>query len=111
MKLNNNFNDENSHKVELIAISPIAYTLLREGEILRVELKAAKKNEYREKIGPAVEYNLVMKGVTKIGMIPINFITKNPELSKIFKCRVLKIDQKKNIIEVTLNPRNQHKSL
>jgi hypothetical protein len=105
MKLDNYLNDENNQKVELIAISPIAYSLLREGEILRVELKAAKKNEYREKIGPAVEYYLVMKGVTKIGMIPTNFITRNPELSKVRKCQVLKFDQKKNIIEVTLNPR------
>jgi hypothetical protein len=106
MKLNNNLKEKISQKVELIAISPIAYSLLREGEILRVELKAAKKNEYREKIGPAVEYHLVMKGVTKIGMIPTNFITKNPELFRVRKCQVLKFDQKKDIIQVTLIPRN-----
>ena len=103
MKLNNVLKDENSQTVELIAISPIAYSLLREGETLRVEFKAAKKNEYREKIGPAVEYHLVMKGVTKIGMIPTNFIKKYPELFRMRKCRVLKIDQKKNIIEVIIN--------
>lgn len=94
--------NDNNQMIELIAISPIAYSLLREGETLRVELKAAKKNEYREKIGPAIEYHLVMKGVTKIGMIPTSFITKNPHLSKIRKCSILKIDQKKNIIEVII---------
>lgn len=101
-KLDDNFKDPNMQIIELIAISPIAYSLLKEGEILRIELKEPKKNEYREKIGPAIRYHLVMKGITKIGMIPTAFLTKNPTATTLRKCRVLKINKDKNIIAVAV---------
>ena len=88
--------------VRLMAISPIAYTLVKEGETLRVDYKPAKKNEFREKIGPAVTYYLVMKGSTKIGMIPNNYIKENPDMNEIKKCKVLKINKPDNIIEVMI---------
>ncbi len=88
--------------VRLMAISPIAYTLIKEGETLRVDYKPAKKNEYREKIGPAVTYYLVMKGSAKIGMIPNNYINENPDLNEIKKCKVLKINEVANIIEIMI---------
>ena len=88
--------------VQLLSISPIAFSMAKEGDIVNVRKKNPRNNEFRgEKIGAATVSYLIFKGITKIGMLPEDFVSYNlPEIRK--KCKIVKMDAKKNIIEVLI---------
>ena len=90
---------------QLTAVSPLSFMMTKEGDVLRIEHKPPKPNEFREKIGPAAEFYLVFKGRTKIGMIPQKIATQHKELMKKKYCRIEKIDKIKSIIIVVLKER------
>jgi hypothetical protein len=80
-------------EIQLIAVSPITFEMVKEGELMRIERKPPNRNEYRDKIGPANECYLVVKGKTKIGMIPTSFVRQNPDLLSRMLCRIAKLDR------------------
>jgi hypothetical protein len=87
-------------EVQLAAISPFSFMIVKEGELVRIQRKPPKPNEYREKIGPPSECYLVVKGQTKIGMIPSDVISQHKELTQKKRCRIVKMDKDKSIIIV-----------
>jgi hypothetical protein len=89
-------------EVQLESVSPISFLIARIGELVRIQHKPAKVNEYREKIGPAVECYLVVKGQTKIGMIPSEVVRNHKELLRRKNCRISRIDQANSLIMVVI---------
>jgi len=57
-------------EINLTAVSPVCFDLVRVGDRVRISLKQANRREFREKIGPAQDCYLVFRGVTKLGMVP-----------------------------------------
>ncbi|MDD2840128.1 MAG: hypothetical protein PHY80_03285 [Rickettsiales bacterium] len=95
-------------EVELQSVSPISFSMVKIGDTVRIEHKPAKLNEYREKIGPAVDCYLVFKGQTKIGMIPNNFVKTHKDYLKKRICKISGIDKDKSKIMIFLNT-SEHK--
>jgi hypothetical protein len=86
----------------LSAISPVAFMLARTGDKLIIKRVLPRKNEYREKIGPAQEAFLVFKGETKIGMIPNDFVSNfDPSLLRKI-CRINHMDKQTNTISILI---------
>jgi hypothetical protein len=90
-------------KVQLSAVSPIAFSMVKSGDVVRIERKPPRKNEYREKIGPPTECYLVVKGQTKIGMIPALFVKEHLEMIKRKFCKIQEVDAAKQLIIITLD--------
>ena len=63
-------------QVELISISPVSFELARIGDLVAVRKKKPKNNEYRGNLESPTDAFLIFKGVTKIGMIPNDFVKK-----------------------------------
>jgi hypothetical protein len=89
-------------KVQLEAISPISFEVVRRGDILRIQKKEPKPNEYRDKIGPATQSYLLFKDRTKIGIISSAVSKTIPFLSNQKYCRVIEIDSTSGKIIVQL---------
>jgi hypothetical protein len=89
-------------KVQLSAVSPIAFSMVKSGDMVRIEHKPPRPNEYREKIGPPSECYLVVKGQTKIGMIPPTFVKDHLEFLKRKVCKIQEVDKSKQLIMITL---------
>ena len=75
--------------------------MIKSGEMVRIEHKPPRRNEYREKIGPPSDCYLVVKGQTKIGMIPTSFVKVHPELLKRKLCKIQEVDKLKQLITIT----------
>jgi hypothetical protein len=88
--------------VQLLAVSPVAFMLAREGDKALVKRSPPKPREYRDKIGPASEAYLVFKGETKIGMIPREFINDLGDLTLKRMCRIARMDRDSNLVLVEL---------
>jgi hypothetical protein len=91
-------------KVQLEAISPVSFMVVRRGDILRIQKKKPKPNEYRDKIGPPTESYLLFKDTTKIGIISERVSKTIPSLSTKKYCRVVEIDGPSGTIIVQLAP-------
>jgi hypothetical protein len=89
-------------RVQLASISPVSFMIAKEGELVSIQHRPPKLNEYREKIGPAAECYLVFKGKTKLGMIPKKIVKDHKELLVKKNCRIIKIDQANSIFIVEL---------
>jgi hypothetical protein len=89
--------------VDLISISPFAFSVIKVGEQARVELKRKKMNEYRDKIGPASDCYLVFKGQTKIGMIPKIYMEKNINLLSKRVCWIKIVDPQNLCIAISFD--------
>lgn len=60
--------------IQLASVSPISFALAKEGDLVTIKRKQSKKNEFRgHKIGFSSDSYLVFKGITKIGMIPLEY--------------------------------------
>ena len=93
-------NDEN-FKIVLTSVSPIAFSFAKVGDVLEVRKKLPKTNEFRgEKIGAASVSYLIFKGITKLGMIPTDFVTKNENLKIKRRCKLTRLDQASQLIEI-----------
>ena len=90
-------------EVKLQSISPISFSMIKLGDTVRIEHKPAKLNEYRDKIGPAVDCHLIFKGQTKIGMIPNNFVKNNKDYLRKKVCKISSVDKEKSIISIFIN--------
>ena len=88
--------------IQLTAVSPIAFSLAAPGDRLRIESKAPRKNEYREKIGPPKSCYLVFKGQTKIGMIPQKIAQTSHEFLKVGTCRVKEMNESSALVIISL---------
>lgn len=99
-------------QVQLISISPISFMIAKEGGLVKIQHKAPRPNEYREKIGPASECYLVFKGQAKLGMIPKEIATHYKEFLIRKSCRITKIDQENKVfmVELTDNQASQGKN-
>jgi hypothetical protein len=84
------------------AISPVVYSLVKEGDLAEVRRQAPRRNEYRDKIPPAEETLLVFRGNTKIGMIPQNIVSKVGAQALLGKCRVVRLSKDSNVVAVKL---------
>jgi hypothetical protein len=89
-------------EVSLIALSPMSFLAVKEGDNLKILHKPPRHYEFREKIGPAIEYYLVFKGQTKIGMIPSAFVNKNKNLLDKKSCKIVSIDKEKSSIVIDI---------
>lgn len=76
--------------------------MAKEGDKAVVKKNPAKRNEYRDKIGPAAEAFLVFKGETKIGMIPHEFIAKMVDTPFKKVCRIAKMNPSLDVIVVDI---------
>lgn len=92
--------------VQLKAVSPVAFMLAKEGDQALIRRNPPKPNEYRDKIGPAIESYLVFKGETKIGMIPHDFMNKLGDVTLKKMCRIAKMDRSLAVVVVELFPRD-----
>ena len=88
--------------IQLTSVSPFSFIIAKEGDRARIEYKPPRKNEYREKIGPAVDCYLVLKGQTKIGMIPRSFAETNKIFLKRKVCLIKEMNQKELLVVVSL---------
>jgi hypothetical protein len=89
--------------VDLISISPFAFSVIKVGERVRVELKRKKMNEYRDKIGPPTDCHLVFKGQTKIGMIPKIYMEKNINFLSKRVCWIKIVDPQNLCISISFD--------
>lgn len=89
--------------VKLEAVSPVSFLAVKPGERLRVRHKAAKLNEYRDKIGPPSDSLLIFKGETKIGMVPAKVTRSIPPTERPKYCRVVSVDSARAIILIRLD--------
>jgi hypothetical protein len=89
-------------EVGLTALSPMSFLAVKEGDSVKILHKPPRHNEYREKIGPAIEYYLVFRGQTKIGMIPSSFVNKNQSLMDKKVGRVVSMDKAKSSIVIDI---------
>jgi hypothetical protein len=88
--------------IELTSISPIAFEIVKAGDIALIKIVKAKPNEYREKIGPPKDCFLVFKGPTKIGMIPLKIATDELQLNSSRKCLISIVDKTNNKICISM---------
>ena len=93
--------------VELKVISPVAFSIAREGDKALIKHKPPKLNEYRDKIGPASESYLVFKGETKLGMIPHEYINKLGVVNLKKMCRIIRMDRDTDVILVEIFAREK----
>jgi len=93
--------------IPLKAISPLAFSIAREGDKALIKHKPPKLNEYRDKIGPASESYLVFKGETKLGMIPQEYINKLGAVTLKKMCRVAIMDKDSDVIVVEVFAREE----
>ena len=91
-------------QVQLMAISPVAFLLAKEGDRATIRRKPPGLREYREKNGPASEAFLVFKGETKIGMIPHESIRNLGDVSIKKTCRIMKMTPAQDVIVIELFP-------
>ena len=89
-------------QVQLTSLSPVSYMIAKEGELVTIQHRPPRPNEYREKIGAAAECYLVFKGKTKIGMIPKKITVDHPEFLIKKSCRIVRIDQSNSVFVVEL---------
>lgn len=89
-------------RVQLTSVSPVTFMIAKEGDIVTIQHRPPRLNEYREKIGAAAECYLVFKGKTKIGMIPKKFAQENKKFLVKKNCRIVKIDHEKAVLVVEL---------
>jgi len=88
--------------VDLTSISPIAFSLAKVGDAVEVKKKLPKTNEFRgEKIGAASVSYLIFKGITKIGMIPQDFVQAHGSILK-KRGRISKLDPTNQAIQIIL---------
>jgi hypothetical protein len=83
-----------------MAVSPVVYSLAKEGDKAVIKRSPPKLREYRDKIGPAAEAFLVFKGETKIGMIPHEFINKLGDVPLKRVCRIAKMDPNLDVLVI-----------
>jgi len=102
--------DNHLMHVQLQAISPVAFSVAREGDKAFIRYKPPKLNEYRDKIGPASGSYLVFKGETKIGMIPNEYIYQLGATTLKMICRVVRMNRVSDVIivEVFASENNKH---
>jgi hypothetical protein len=93
--------------VQLKAISPVAFSIAREGDKALIKHNPPKLHEYRDKIGPASESYLVFKGETKLGMIPHEYINKLGAVTLKKMCRVARMDRDSDVIVVEVFAREK----
>ncbi len=89
--------------VALTSISPIAFSLAKVGDVVEIKKKVPRVNEFRgEKIGPGTTSFLVLKGLTKIGMLPEKFVKEQGNNFKKRSCRIKTMDLNLKLIEVEI---------
>ncbi len=87
-------------RVQLFSVSPISFSFAKPGDRARIEHKPPRKNEYREKIGPATDCYLVFKGQTKIGMIPKEFAEGNQDVLRKRVCYIEEMSLQESLVIV-----------
>lgn len=96
-------------EIKLGAISPVVYSIFKVGDVASIKRQAARKNEYRDKIPKVDETLLVFRGITKIGMIPRNVVSKLGAQSLVGKCRIVRMSKEDDIVAVALLARSEQK--
>lgn len=88
-------------EIFLETISPIAFELVRPGNQVKIVNKKPNRKEFRGTLESAQDCFLIMKGVSKIGMIPLKFnqIIKNGNLKN---TKIHRLDALNNIITIDL---------
>ncbi len=88
-------------QVSLGSISPVAFSVVREGDVVEIKIKKPSATEFRgQGIGAGVKTYLVFKGITKVGMIPVK-IADSLEPGVIKKrARVKIVDGSKKVIVI-----------
>jgi len=87
---------------QLKSVSPIVFSLAKEGDKVLLRRNKPKPNEYRDKIGPAVETILVFKGRTKIGMIPVDASDFNI-LKLNFHAKICEMSEEREVVKIKFN--------
>jgi hypothetical protein len=86
-------------EIQLISISPIAFSVVKIGDIGVVQRKRPRAGEFRgDKIGGGTTSYLIFKGVTKIGMLPVDVVQKIGESAIKRRCRIKSVDEGKGLI-------------
>ena len=80
-------------QVELISISPVSFELAKIGDLVAIRRKNPNHNEYRGNLESPTDAFLIFKGVTKIGMVPTDFVKKNDAIKNIKKARIISMDK------------------
>ncbi len=88
-------------EISLVSTSPISFEFARVGSVVRLSLKRANKNEYREKIGQAQDVILVFLGSTKIGMIPKSIPRIGFEQILKSTWRISRLDRTKSLLVIS----------
>jgi hypothetical protein len=91
-------------EIQLNSVSPIAFSLCKTGDVVTINLKKARTNEFRAKIGPATDSFLVFKNQTKVGMIPTEIT--NALGSILFhgkKARIVAMEERNCVIRIQTN--------
>ena len=88
--------------ISLSAISPIAFELASEGDLVSIKIKMPNKLEYRGTLEAAKDVFLVSKGVTKVGMIPRKIADTLPDLIRVKQGKIINMDQSKTLIQIEL---------
>jgi len=88
--------------ISLSAISPIAFELAREGDIVSIKKKVPNKSEYRGTLEAARDVFLVFKGVTKVGVIPNRVSDTLPNLANVRTGKIVKMDKSEMLIQIQL---------
>jgi hypothetical protein len=90
-------------EVQLSSISPLSFSILKQGDVVEVRKKHPRTNEFRgEKIGGGSVSFLIFKGITKIGMIPTDFVSEHGEAAIKRRCRIKSIDHEIGRISVEM---------
>lgn len=91
-------------KIQLTSVSPVSFSVAKEGDRARIEHKPPRRNEYREKIGPPTDCYLVFKGQTKIGMIPKDFVDSHKDLLRRRVCLIKEMNPQKSLVVISFSP-------
>ena len=85
-----------------MSLSPLSFTLVKEGDLVQIRRVPPKPWEYRDKIAPRSDSFLIFKGRTKIGMIPRTFLSAHGTACLARSCRVATINADRQEISVEL---------
>ena len=86
--------------ISLSAISPVAFELASEGDLVFIRIKTPNKAEFRGTLEAAKDVFLIFKGVTKVGKIPENIANTLSDLIRVRKGRIVMMDRSKNLIQI-----------
>lgn len=93
--------------VYLVSVSPISFHLAKVGDLVSIKKNKPRANEFRgNKLGIATDSLLVFKGITKIGMVPTEFLKSNP-CRFLRKAKIVALDQIKNLIAIEMRIENE----